>query len=288
MSETKNSDFPHTGSSLGAEGNRGSSDAQGDRVDASSDRNVEWLASELKLRERLLGVVGHDLRSPLSAIIAGTEFALRHPSVTDGQRRRLLPVLSSARRMDRMISDLVDYTRTRVGGSIPLVVEATNVGAICRDVLDEVTIAYPNRAIDYQAGDDGDGEWDGARIGQAITNLLSNALQYSPASSTVTLRWFGTPESSIVEVHNVGAPIADDQLRELFEPFRRGTDRRSSQGLGLGLYIVDQVVQAHGGSVEAQSSECDGTVFRIVLPRTQARRLGSNSVLPRALPPTWV
>jgi signal transduction histidine kinase len=222
-------------------------------------------------RERFLGIVSHDLRNPLSAIIASAGFLLDDESLNGRQLRPVQRIARSADRMARMIADLLDFTRGRLGGGIPLSRQpATNLRHICRHVVDELEASHPGRELRLTAEGHFVGEWDADRLAQVIGNLGKNALDYSPEGTPVDFRLHDEGTALCLEVHNQGAPIPEDRLTHLFEPFRRASqdESRPSPGLGLGLYIVQQIVQAHGGTIEVRSTVADGTTFTVRLPRT--------------------
>ena len=172
--------------------------------------------------------------------------------------------------MARMIADLLDFTRGRLGGGIPLSRQPTNLRHICRHVVDELEASHPGRELRLTAKGHFLGEWDADRLAQVIGNLGKNALDYSPEGTPVNFRLHEEGPALRLEVHNQGAPIPADRIPHLFEPFRRGSqdESRSSPGLGLGLYIVQQIVQSHGGTLEVRSTAAEGTTFTVHLPRT--------------------
>jgi signal transduction histidine kinase len=136
--------------------------------------------------------------------------------------------------------------------------------------VEEVSVADPGR-ISVTGHGEGTGEWDTVRVGQALGNLLGNALQHSPAGSPVTVRVEGGPTRVEVSIHNVGPAIAAEQQEALFEPFRRGVNPGALDGsVGLGLYIAWHVAEAHGGTIEVSSSSGTGTTFRLILPKRAA------------------
>ena len=175
-------------------------------------------------------------------------------------------------RMSRLIADLLDYSRTRLGEGLPLMRRPALLDAICREALDDVRAVHPERTIEYRPQGDGEGTWDAGRIGQVLVNLLTNAARYSPAACPITLAWWGGADEKVIAVHNDGPPIDPALLARIFEPFRRGGDVASSpRGLGLGLYIVREIVRAHAGSVSVKSDARAGTTFTVTLPPGIAR-----------------
>ncbi len=225
-------------------------------------------AEALALQEQLMGIVGHDLRTPLSAIVTGARVLSRAADVPDGRRAAAQRILSSAHRMEGIIRDILDFTRARVGGGLLVAPRSADLAAVCRDAVEEVTAEHPDRAVEVESRGDTTGEWDPDRIEQAVSNLLANAVRYSPPETPVLLRVAGDTESVAVEIHNQGPPIPTQLLPHLFEPYRRGTELGAERrSVGLGLYIVHTIARAHGGTVEVRSSAEEGTTFLLKLPR---------------------
>lgn len=238
----------------------------------------EELGREASFRERFVGVLGHDLRTPLTAINVGAA-TLRRSALNLTQMRVAERIASAALRMDRMIVDLLDVTRARQGGGLQVFPKAVRLDAICRGVLDEIELAYPNRSVHLDVRGDSEGMLDADRMAQVVTNLVTNALEYSPSDTAVRVELEGTSHDEIrLTIHNEGAPIARESLPSLFDPFTRGatpsrppaTSHRR-RGLGLGLYIVDQIVRAHGGSIGVRSDADAGTTFEVRLPRATVK-----------------
>jgi signal transduction histidine kinase len=222
--------------------------------------------SALEAQERILGIVGHDLRTPLSAIQAGATLLSRQ-TLPPAEARTLARILSSSRRMAHMIRDLLDFTRVRDAGGIPLVPRATDLREVCRPVVEEAMLRHGAGSVELECEGDLAGAWDPDRLQQALANLVSNALQHAPAGSPVRVRASRERTSVRVDVENDGPPIPPDALRAIFEPFRRGDVRHAdADGLGLGLFIVRTIVEAHGGQVEVASGPARPTTFTVRLP----------------------
>ena len=181
--------------------------------------------------------------------------------------KALARINSSAERASRIIADLLDLTQARLGGGIPIQPKPTSMADIVQDVLEEHRAAHPERDLRFEAVGDARGEWDRERLAQALSNLVSNAIHYSPPETPIVVRVQGRDRTILASVHNQGAPIAEELLCNLFEPFKRGQVQRTRKSLGLGLYIVDRIVSAHGGTVECRSTASEGTTFQIVVPR---------------------
>jgi signal transduction histidine kinase len=221
-----------------------------------------------QLEQQFLGVVSHDLRNPLAAISLGANTLLRMerpaPEVLARTARR---IASSSDTMGRMISDLLDFTRGRLGGGIPLERAANDVVWLTQEVIDEFLVTHPSSDIHLEGDAVCEGQVDGARLRQVLSNLLSNALRHARPGTPVRVRVLGSADELVVSVSNEGAPIPKELIPVLFEPFRRGVPQfRPSGSLGLGLYIVHLVVTAHGGRVEVDTGEA-GTSFTVRLPR---------------------
>ncbi len=223
-------------------------------------------------RRHVLGVVGHDLRSPLMAITASAELLASGP-LDDRAARSVGRILRASGRMDGIIRALVDYTAVQGGPGIVLHPRRTELSSLVRAVAEECEAAHGGRTVRVTAPEPVDGEWDGDRIGQAVANLVGNALQYSPEESAVEVACWRDGESAVVEVTNRGAPIPADLVAHLFEPFRRGDDERTQRrkGLGLGLYIAVQIAAAHGGTIRVRSDASSGTTFSVRLPLAFSR-----------------
>jgi signal transduction histidine kinase len=209
-------------------------------------------------RDLILGQLAHDLRAPLQAILTGIGIVARR-----GPSDAILSQLASVvKGMDRMIDQLLSFARAR-NGAIQLARRPVALRALCQEVIDEMTLVYPHRALRFdQAGEDVHGEWDPDRLAQVVRNLLSNAVKHGDQESPVDLAIHDLGQAAELSVANRGEPIPEELRPHLFEPFRRGG---SGDGAGLGLYIVDQIVHAHGGSVEITSDAT--TVFTVKLPK---------------------
>lgn len=210
-----------------------------------------------------IGIVAHDLRNPLGSIVAGVNLLLRIADLPEQARIIAERIDRSAGRMALMIRDILDFTRGRLGGGIPLNRQDVDLTPLCASIVDEVESAHPSAKIDVRVGGDPRGSWDRARIEQALSNLLANAVQHGGGGVTLSLS-DGQREHVVITVQNGGTPIPPDQLPQVFDAFRKGD--KSPAGLGLGLFIVREIVQAHGGTIEAASSS-EGTIFTMRLPR---------------------
>lgn len=222
-----------------------------------------------RLQELLLGIVGHDIRSPLSTIMASASYLQDRGDLLPAQVKPVQRIVSSTERIEGLVSTLLDYTRARLGRGLPVTPSPVCLHEIGGKVLDEMQVAHPDRKLRCDALGDTCGAWDPARLMQLIQNLLDNALKYSPRESPVTLKYRASNGDVVLTVHNEGPPIAPELLPHLFEPFRQGTQTSAPAkgSMGLGLYIVREIVTAHGGSIEVRSTEAEGTSFIVKLPR---------------------
>jgi len=223
----------------------------------------------LELQQQLMGIVGHDLRTPLNAIAGSAALLARASDLPTSRLRAAQRIVSSAARMSGLVRDLLDYTRLRVSGGFSIAPEATHLGEIGRAVAQEVRSAWRGSVIHLAEEGDLHGRWDPERIEQVLSNLIGNACHHGTCGAPVYVRLSGFGAAVRAEVHNEGPPIPAEVLPHVFEPFRRGaSDRRdASGGVGLGLFIVRSLVEAHGGTIEVQTGAA-GTTFAVVLPRS--------------------
>lgn len=217
--------------------------------------------SALRMKDLVLGVLGHDLRSPVTAICASAELLIKDEA-NDERRQVLQRINSSARRMDRMVRSLLDYARTFFGGGIPVVRAEERMDEVCRRVVDEVAMSHPGHAIELHTSGELDGSWDGDRVAQAIGNLVINAVEHAHGAVQVDVA--GGAHEVTVTVTNDGA-FPERLQAALFQPFKKGD--AGARGLGLGLFIVRAIVGAHGGRVSLDRSDGTRTRFVTVWPR---------------------
>jgi signal transduction histidine kinase len=229
-------------------------------------------------RDTFLAVLGHDLRSPLSAITSALVLLGDNRS-QDQQRDRALEIAKrSAASMRQMIIDLLEYTRTRLGRGIEIVAEAGDLSSLCRDVFEEVAAAHPDRTFVVHVPPDLVVQFDAARMRQVLTNLLSNAVQYGDPASPIVLTAAREAAQTTLAVMNHGKSISPDALQVIFDPLVQIPTTQSDQNgrpetsLGLGLYIVREIVTAHGGAISVSSTDSDGTVFTLQLPHASSGR----------------
>ena len=231
-------------------------------------------------QERFLAILSHDLRSPLGAIIMATRFMLDAGGLEEPNRTLVTRASSSARRMNQMVLDLVEFTRTRLNDTIPIVRSEVDGVRLVHDVVVEIAAAYPDSVIHVETGGDLSGQWDADRLTQALTNLVANAVQHGERRQPIRVSARSVADEVTFSVHNEGAPIPLEHQEAIFrEGHRAGgrtaaTDRRHQ---GLGLYIVERIVASHGGDVSVRSSAEDGTTFTIRLPRKGETSVSNNT-----------
>jgi PAS domain S-box-containing protein len=233
-------------------------------------RAEEALRQAAEFRERFLGIVSHDLRNPLHAILLSAATLLKSDCMVEPRHLKAVRRITlSAERMARMIAELLDFTRGRLGGGIPIHRQPGNLRHLCRHVVEELEASHPEGELRLTAEGDFQGEWDPDRLSQALGNLGKNALEYSTPGTRVDFLLRDEGDSVSVAVHNEGPPIPADTLPHVFEPFRRavGEEAQAPSGLGLGLFIVKEIVTAHGGTLEVRSTSGEGTTFTLRLPR---------------------
>jgi signal transduction histidine kinase len=241
------------------------------RTVGERERLIENLSRTVRFSEMFVGILGHDLRNPLSAISTASTHLLRR--VGDEKLAKTVGrIVSSSERMARMIDQLLDFTRLRLGRGLPLSPQRTDFEEVCRLALDELDDVLGGRTVEFKVEGDTVGHWDVDRLGQLTSNLLANALQHGTPGEPVVITIDGQDADAVrVGVANQGV-VRPEILPVIFEPFRSTSDRKEahSSGLGLGLFISRQIVLAHGGSIDVKSSEQEGTCFTVVVPRRAA------------------
>ncbi len=220
----------------------------------------------VRYNEMFAGMLGHDLRNPLSAITTGANYIARLDS-SQKATKAATRILSSAERMARMIDQLLDFTRIRVGGGLALAPTRLDLEELLYKIKDELEAANPERSIVIEVAGSAVGEWDHDRLLQVFSNLVGNALHHGSDAAPVVIRCDGSASTCVdISVHNAGV-VPAEVLPMMFEPFRGNARYQRTRGLGLGLFITQQIIAAHGGTIEVASTGEQGTTFRLVLPR---------------------
>ena len=241
-------------------------------VDQAVAESTSRYAAELALsRDTFMAILAHDLRSPLSAIRMIGHLMARGAE-TDAARKQADQIQRSAKEMGEMIRDLLEYTRRQLGKGIPVSPQPCNIALICRDAMDEVRSAQPGRQLELDVPEDLVGAVDNARLRQALSNLLNNAVQHGDPASPIGLSARGDGKDLVLQVKNLGEPIPADALQVIFDPLVQLSPRSAagsestSTNLGLGLFIAREVALGHGGTLDVESGREHGTVFTMRLP----------------------
>ena len=225
-------------------------------------------------RSRLLflAILGHDLRNPLNCIRMGAQLVSQ-----ENRELKLSWALSmigtESEAIAKLVNDMIDFTSTWLGRAIPLNREPVDLRTLCREVVDEFRVTYPQRTLHFNPRGNLTGNWDAARLRQVVSNLLGNALQHGSPQGPVELSAASEGSTVAMSVHNEGAPIPAETLPTLFEPLVRrvvGAEsdfQRAPGSIGLGLYIVREIVKAKGGTISVASTAQEGTTFTVRIPR---------------------
>jgi signal transduction histidine kinase len=226
-------------------------------------------AYERALRERfqheLVAVVSHDLRTPLNAISLAAESMLRQSESSERSHRSLQLIRSAAGRAGRLVRDLLDYTQVLHGSALPIKLQEFCLFELTREIGEELKASFPSTEFIFEHSGDTEGRWDRDRLAQVITNLVGNASTYG-GKAPIVVQVVGHGAQVCLHVRNQGEPIPRELIPHLFEPMTRGNTGRSAGNIGLGLFIVSEIVRAHGGTVTVQSTLHDGTTFSVNLP----------------------
>lgn len=219
-----------------------------------------------------LAILGHDLRNPLGTLVAGSSYIVQ---ATDMPQKYVLlatRMFSTAKRMSKLINDLIDFTRTHLGRSIPIQTRQVDLAAVCEQVVNELRTCHAERLIELHVPPRLDATLDEGRIAQMLSNLIGNALQYGSEDAPVKLSVTSSDDDIFIAVNNRGPIIPPDKISDIFDPMVRvatnvSTDGTERTSLGIGLYISREIVHAHGGQIRAASNAVDGTTFSVTIPR---------------------
>ncbi|WLH07855.1 sensor histidine kinase [Pseudomonas lurida] len=222
-------------------------------------------------RQTVLGVLGHDLRSPLGAVLMASDLLQESENVTDRDRKLAIQISASARRANQMVADLLDLARCNLGSGIPVNPEYTNLGAICGSVVEELRTGFPLALIIMSINASVTGMYDPARMEQVFSNLIGNAIRHGDLEQPIYVKLSQDDGCAVFSVENSGELIPSSAMPHLFNPQARyssfaATEKGASAGLGLGLFIASEIVSSHGGKIEVMSTVEQGTVFKVRLP----------------------
>lgn len=240
---------------------------------AIGDATSRFAQQREDVRDRFIGILGHDLRDPLLTVQILARMLGRHPNLKPSTDR----IERSCERMMRMVGDVLDFARGHLGGGIPARPAPNDFREIAQQAADEIAAANPDRDVAVSLHGDLHANVDRDRVMQAIGNLLSNAIQHG--QGTIQLSARGGHDTITTSVTSHGTPIPSQELARIFDPFARAGEALERPGLGLGLYIVQQIALAHGAQCEVESKP-EATTFSIRWPRgsTETRRVPGRKV----------
>jgi signal transduction histidine kinase len=243
-------------------------------IDQALAESVAFFSAKLtEERNLLLGMMGHDMRSPLHVIQMSASY-LAQLDAGDRVSATAARIVKSGTQLNALLNDLIDFNRTNLGLGIHIAPTGVNLASLFADALEQLRASHPGRQIELQAIGNVSGTWDPHRLHQLLSNLVLNALKYGAADAPVRVMIVGTPGEVEISVHNRGPIIERSSLHHIFDPLVRGeeaSDKSESDGsLGLGLYIARQIAIAHGGDIAVRSDENE-TVFTVRLPRLTAK-----------------
>lgn len=223
-------------------------------------------------RNVFLGILGHDLRTPLGAILLGADVLRRSEGLGARATKISSQIYTSVKRASQIVGDLLDLTRCQMGPGIPVKKERLDLLPLCEHIVDEIRAFHPSTDILFEKKAPAAGEFDGARMEQVFSNIISNAVQHGDNQQPIEVALHVTDESVVFSVHNSGEPIPDDVLPFIFNPMGRFSqhsiiDHGPSEGLGLGLFIASEIVTSHGGVIEVISNQERGTTFLVTIPK---------------------
>jgi signal transduction histidine kinase len=238
--------------------------------EALAESTAAYAEQVNRSRDIFLAILGHDLRTPLQAVSMSTEMLLRKAKLDADALTYVSLIKSSARHMGTMVNDLLEFVRSRLGSGLPIEPAPMDLASAAQAAIDEACAGQPDSTATLNVQGDTQGEWDRGRLDQLLQNLIGNALQHGANRRPVTLSLKGGEEQLILTMHNYGEPIPKDAMSTIFDPLVRSASEEAcgrSTSLGLGLFIVKEVVIAHQGTIEVSSNETDGTIFTVVLPK---------------------
>ncbi|MGF6329607.1 signal transduction histidine kinase [Pseudomonas sp. BS3782 TE3695] len=241
-------------------------------VDQALTESIASFSSSLEnMRNTLLGVLGHDLRTPMCAILMGAEMLMRPQDLNERQERICTQIHASVNHANQIVENLLDLTRCNLGAGIKVVKEPTDLNPLCTLVVKELRASHPTARIDFESSAAVIGLFDPVRMGQVFSNLIGNALQHGDNQQPIKVVLFALESEVVFSVHNHGEPIPEDKIHLIFNPLESYSghserDHGPAAGLGLGLFIAAEIVASHSGKIEVESSLQCGTTFRVTLP----------------------
>lgn len=222
-------------------------------------------------RKTVLAVLGHDLRSPLGAVLMASDLLRRTDYLKEREVKLSTQIHTSVTRANHMVSDLLDLARCNLGDGIPVQLQTSNLNTVCASIADEIKAEFPLARIEVQQESQVTGEFDSPRIAQVFSNLIGNAVRHGDLAHPITVGLGVRGDRAEFTVHNSGEAIPPSAMPYLFSAQGRYSsyaagERGTSAGLGLGLFIAAQIVEAHNGTIKVRSSDDGGTRFEVSLP----------------------
>ncbi|MBJ2158730.1 sensor histidine kinase [Variovorax sp. IB41] len=242
-------------------------------IDQAVAESVTYFTAEMdRWRHVFLGVLGHDLRGPLNAILLTAE-VLSKMTTEAPLERHTVRLIQSGKRMKTLLDDLLDFSRASLGLGLSLHLTPVDLASVCAEEVELLRAALPNAEISFRSAGETAGSFDGSRVREVLGNLVSNAARYGTQKAVIDVALVGDERDVRLSVTNTGEPIPEEQVQALFEPLRRGRpsdELAESANLGLGLFIVREIAKAHGGEITVTSAG-GTTVFTLMLPRSAAQ-----------------
>lgn len=237
---------------------------------AMTESVAEYTKMINQSRDLFLGVLGHDLRNPIGAVLMAARRMTKQSDADDKQSMMASQIALTMERANSILDDLLELTRSAFGTEIPLRRKEMDIGDLGHQIVAEMRSLSDVSQIQIAISGETGGKWDEARLGQVFSNLIGNALQYGPVGGTIAVNIIGKPDHASISVHNQGEAISPDEQKSIFKPLTRGTgSSRSNQStnLGLGLFIAHKIITAHNGTISVHSAPDAGTTFTVILPR---------------------
>jgi signal transduction histidine kinase len=243
-------------------------------IDQSLTESVaRFSALTRDMQNVFLAILGHDVRSPLGAIGMGAQVLLLDTALPPKYQKIAGRIASSTRRVNEIVNDLIDFSTSSLGSSMPIKPAPMDFGPECTHIVEEIRAFHPERQIKLELSGDLNVTWDRVRINQALSNLVANATHHGAKDQPVWVSAQGG-DGVTLTIRNMGAPMEPTHMRTLFDPAKRVAVRSASaragddaDHLGLGLYITRDIVSAHGGAITVNSTLAEGTTFTVTLPR---------------------
>jgi|SRR5450830_179477 len=244
-------------------------------IDQSLAESIAKYEQMVKQSQNMfLAILGHDLRNPLGTITTATSFLMRAVDIPARYVLVATKMFNSTQRMSRLISDLIDFTRTHLGPGIPVKVLPCNLSRVCRNMVDESRTFHPEKLIELVMPPRVEAMFDESRIAQVISNLIGNAIQYGAEGTPIIITLSEKGTDAVLTVTNHGHTIPQNEMAAVFDPFVRiasikGQGVTEPTSLGIGLFIARQIARAHQGDLQVTSTASDGTIFTLTLPKTE-------------------